>query len=132
MKRRSFKQKKFIVFFSIMLTAAIMVCVYALGVRSPLEKSVTLRVGRGASVASVATELQTRGVIESVELFKMSVRSLGGRVQKGEYEIPARASTWRVARMLATGDIATGAGVIPEGLTVKQIKQMLLASPMLK
>lgn len=131
MKRRSFKQKKFIVFFSIMLTAAIMVCVYALGVRSPLEKSVTLRVGRGASVASVATELQTRGVIESVELFKMSVRSLGGRVQKGEYEIPARASTWRVARMLATGDIATVAVVIPEGLTVKQIKQLLLASPML-
>lgn len=131
MKRRNFKQKKFFVFFSIVILAAAMVFAYIIGVQSPVTAPVMFRVGRGASVSAVANELQSRDIVQSVDLFKMSVRALGGRVQRGEYEIPAGASTWRVAKMLTRGDVATVSIVIPEGLTVIQIKQLLLASPLL-
>ena len=131
MKLKHFKQRKFFVFFMMAVLVAAVVFAYIIGMRSPVASPVVLSVGRGASVSAVAAELRSRGVIESADLFKMSIRAHGGRVQKGEYEIPAHASTWRIARMLATGDIATVSIVIPEGLTVKQIKQQLLSSPLL-
>ena len=74
----------------------------------------------------MARQLVQKGVIDSVPLFKMCVRMADGRVQSGEYEFPPYASAWRVARMLATGDVAATTVVIPEGLTIRQIKQLLL------
>lgn len=131
MKLKRYKQRKFILFFAIAALAAAMVFGYVIGVRSGVSAPVMFSVGRGASVSAVASALQSRGIIESADLFKMAVRGLGGQVQRGDYEIPAGASTWRIARMLSTGDIATVSIVIPEGLTVQQIKQLLLASPQL-
>ena len=51
----------------------------------------------------------------------------GKKIQRGEYDIPRRAGVWRVARMLTRGDVATTTVVVPEGMTIKQIKEMLLA-----
>ena len=126
MKRRSFKQKKFMIFFGLAMLAALITGVYMVGFYSPLRHSVVINVPRGASVSSVARQLVQKGVIDSVTLFKMCVRMADGRVQSGEYEFPPHASAWRVARMLATGDVAATTVVIPEGLTVRQIKQLLL------
>ncbi len=88
----------------------------------------TIEIPRGASVSGVANRMAAAGVIDSAKLFKLVVRGMGGRIQIGEYEIPARASVWRVARMLSRGDVATTTVVIPEGMTVQQIKQLLLRS----
>lgn len=128
MKRKNFKQKKFSIFFTLAAVSAVLVCVYAFAIWSPLRHPVTLEIGRGASVSAVAAQLQSRGVIKSADMFKLAVRATGGRVQSGEYEIPARASALRVARMLATGDVAATTVVIPEGLTIQQVKQLLLRS----
>lgn len=129
MKRRNFKQKKFIIFVFMGLLAAMVVAGYAIGVKSPLNKDVIISVPRGASVSHVAGQLSAAGAIDSGALFKMCVRAAGGRVQSGEYEIPRGASVWRIVHMLSTGDVAATTVVIPEGLTVKQIKQLLLQSP---
>ncbi|MDE5616111.1 MAG: endolytic transglycosylase MltG [Alphaproteobacteria bacterium] len=126
MKSRNFKQKKFLIFFSLGLFAALSVMVYAIGIRSPLNDTVVITVPRGASVSSVARQLEARGAIDSVSMFKMCVRASGGRVQSGEYEFAPRTSVWRIAHMLATGDVAATTVVIPEGLTIRQIKQLLL------
>lgn len=126
MKPRSFKQQKFMIFFGLALLAALIAGVYTVGFYSPLRKSVVISVPRGASVAAVARQLVSAGVIDSVGLFKMCVRMADGRVQSGEYEFPPHVSAWRVARMLATGDVAATTVVIPEGLTIIQTKQLLL------
>ena len=131
MKRKSYKQKKFAIFAALGLGAAMLMSVYVLGVRSPLSDTLNIRVGRGASVGAVASTLYKRGAIDSTELFKLCVRALGGNVQSGEYEFPAGTSVWRMARMMVTGDIVTTKIVIPEGLTVKQVKNLLLSSAQL-
>jgi len=129
MKRKNFKQAKFAVFFSLAFIAAAFVGIYTFGIRSSLRRDIVITIPRGASVSAVAARLESRGAIESAPLFKACIRFFGGRVQRGEYEIPAGASSWRIARMLATGDVAATTVVIPEGLTIRQIKQLLLQSP---
>ena len=103
--------------------------VYAFCVHSPLKDMVMFRVGRGDSVVVVAQRLERAGAIKSVDLFKVAVRLNGGRVLAGDYEIPRRASVWCIADMLAEGRVATTTIVIPEGLTIKQIKQLLITVP---
>ncbi len=91
------------------------------------ERQVSVfRVQRGDSISSVARALDSQGIIDSEQLFKWAIRVNGGVVQVGEYDIPKHASVWRVAKMLARGQVATVSIVIPEGLTVQQIKQHLL------
>ncbi|MBD5401012.1 endolytic transglycosylase MltG [bacterium] len=126
MKRRNFKQNKFIMFAVLALMAAVSVAMYTLCVRSPLNVPIVLTVDRGASVSAVGTQLQSRGAIDSVTLFKACIRMYGGRVQRGLYEIPAHASVCKIARMLSEGDVASTTVVIPEGLTIQQTKQLLL------
>lgn len=74
----------------------------------------------------VAEQLKDYDLIDSIPLFKLSVRANGGQIQTGKYNIPKGASVWRIAGMLAKGDVATVTIVVPEGLTVKQIKKLLL------
>ncbi|MDR1071077.1 MAG: endolytic transglycosylase MltG [Rickettsiales bacterium] len=73
----------------------------------------------GASVSRVAADLgQGAG-------FKFLVMLNGNRVMSGTYDLPADASVWRLARMTARGEIASISITIPEGLTVKQIVNLL-------
>ncbi|MBD5391567.1 endolytic transglycosylase MltG [bacterium] len=126
MKRKNYKQKKFAIFFALAIVAVMLVGLYVLGLQSPLMGTLNLNVSRGASVSSVANTLQVRGAITSADLFKLCVRAMGGNIKSGQYEFPPRTSVWRMARMLSTGDVATTKIVIPEGLTVMQIKNLLL------
>lgn len=129
MKYRSFKQKKFMIFFSLALLAASLVGIYGFGIRSVLRETIVVTVPRGISVGAVAKKLEARGAIDSVAMFKACVRARGGRVQSGEYEIPRGASVWKIAGMLSVGDVAATTIVIPEGLTIMQTKQLLLQTP---
>lgn len=101
---------------------------YVFGVASPIRQLTTVRVDNGASIALVASQLRSENLIESADVFKVAVRLNGGRVQSGLYDIPARASAFRIARMMARGRVATTTIIIPEGLTVRQIKLLLLQS----
>lgn len=105
----------------------VLIAVYIFGVHSTVRTPVTFTVPNGATVSSVAEKLQSQQLINSPTLFKIAVRGNGGQIQSGLYDIPRRASVWRIADMFAHGDVAATTIVIPEGLTIKQIKKLLMA-----
>ncbi|MBQ4130278.1 MAG: endolytic transglycosylase MltG [Alphaproteobacteria bacterium] len=128
-RHRKFFPKRVIVQM-IVAPVLIVLCalVYLFGVHSTISDVVLFDVSRGDTVSGVAQKLERDGIIDSAYVFKMSVRLNGGKIQSGQYEIPAAASAWRIAHMFATGDVAATTIVIPEGLTIRQIKNLLLQS----
>jgi len=103
--------------------AALFFILYSLFFRSAVLENTGFVIAPGASVSSVASDLgQGR-------LFKFFVRLNGGLVQAGDYELPAGASIWRLARIFSRGQIAAVAIVVPEGMTVKQITGLLDSKP---
>lgn len=110
----------------VLVAMGYMFCVHST-VRAPVE----FVVARGDSVTGVANRLMREKLIDSTEVFKAAIRANGGTVQRGLYDIRPGASSWRIAEMLAHGRVATVDIVIPEGLTVKQIKKQLLGSSVL-
>ncbi len=128
MKFRKLSHKKRVRLVLVLMLIAFGAVLYTLGLGGVARRSAVIQVARGASVSSVARDLSDAGLIESQGVFKFAVKLNGGKVQVGEYSIPKRASSWRIARMLARGQVVTVNVVVPEGLTVKQIKQQLLAN----
>ncbi len=126
MRRRS-KQlfRKYLVLIAIGLFAVIY---FAMRVYSPVSSPVKFVVNSGDTVTAVASRLDKQKLVISDMAFKFAIRFRGGAVQSGDYEIPAGASVWRIAGMLSRGKIATIKVVIPEGLTILQIKDLLAAS----
>ncbi len=96
------------------------------GVVSTLKQPAVFDVVKGDTVSGVAARLQKQKIIDSERVFKMAVRLNGGKIQSGQYDIPIGASAWRIADMFANGQVASVTVVIPEGLTIKQIKNLLL------
>ena len=125
--KKLFKSKKIINFVCGAVVVVVIAALYIFGVRSAVTRDATFVVARGDTVSGVATRLQSRDLIDSVALFKIAVRGNGGGIQSGQYDIPRGTSVWRIADMLARGDVAATTIVVPEGLTVKQIKELLLA-----
>lgn len=89
------------------------------------RKSVLVTVAPGATVSDVANVLKQNGLIDSASSFKLAVRGMGGQIRVGQYEIPSGYSSWRIAKKMVNGDVATTKILIPEGLTIKQIKILL-------
>lgn len=112
-----------IILFSFILVA--LAVIYVFGIQSPVKSDSVLHIERGASVSSIATQLKSQDIINSPYLFKLAVRLHGGRVQSGKYDIYSGISVWRVAHKLSRGEISTTTVIIPEGLTVRQIKRLL-------
>ena len=106
-------------------------CIYTMCIWSPVRQDTSFIVNSGDSVSSVASALRKNHIVYSESLFKLAIRNMGGRVQRGDYDIPSGISIWRVARMLANGHVATTDITIPEGLTIKQIKVLLSNAPRL-
>ncbi|MCM1294662.1 MAG: endolytic transglycosylase MltG [Muribaculaceae bacterium] len=127
-KRKLFPIYVFMQIIGIPVALVFGIMLYFFGIMSPLKNDVVFSVNHGDTVSSVAADLEKRGIISSAEMFKVSVRAHGGRIQRGEYELHSGASIWRIAHILSRGEIATTTIIIPEGLTVKQIKNLLLNS----
>ncbi|MBP5485547.1 MAG: endolytic transglycosylase MltG [Alphaproteobacteria bacterium] len=98
---------------------------YALCIKSSVRESVMFNINPGDTVASVARRIDSKKIVFSDMAFKFAIRLRGARVQSGEYEIPSGASAWQIAGMFARGKIAMIKIVIPEGLTILQIKDLL-------
>ena len=114
-----------------LVIAVVMLFVYMFGVWSPLRYDTTFVINNGESVSGVAAALRKNNIIYSEGLFKFAIKRMGGRVQRGDYDIPGGVSVWRLARMFANGRVATTDVLIPEGLTIKQIKLLLANTPRL-
>ena len=128
-RRRKFFPKHVIIQM-IVAPVLIVLCVmlYMFGIHSTVLQPVVFDVVAGDTVSGVAHRLYQEKLIDSEQVFKMSVRFNGGKIQTGQYDIPVSASSWRIADMFANGRVASTTIVIPEGLTIKQIKNLLLQS----
>ena len=98
------------------------------GLRSTIREDVSYQVRAGAVVSAVAGDLEDGGLIPDESVFRFFVAGFGGRIQAGIYDIPAGTRPWRIARMLARGEVASTTILIPEGLTVRQIVAILDAN----
>jgi UPF0755 protein len=108
------------------VVVALVVFLYVFCVHSTVKSATVFNVVRGDSVTGVANRLAKNSLIDSKDAFVALIRFNGGTIQSGQYDIPQSASLWRIARMMTTGKVATTTIVIPEGLTVMQIKNILL------
>ncbi|MCL2339021.1 MAG: endolytic transglycosylase MltG, partial [Proteobacteria bacterium] len=111
---------------------SVLCALYFAGVRSVVGEETSFEVTSGESVRAIASELKDNNIVGSADLFILMVDGFGGRASAGIYDIPAGTSTWRIARMIARGDVASTSVTIPEGLTVKQIVALLNANPFLR
>ena len=127
--RRKFFPRRVIVQM-IVAPIIIVVCaaLFMFGIHSTVSNPVVFDIVAGDTVSGVATRLMKQKLIDSEQIFKMAVRLNGGKIQSGQYDIPVSASVWKIADMFADGRVASTTIVIPEGLTVKQIKNLLLQS----
>ena len=128
-RRRTFFPKRVLVRI-IVAPIVILVCAvfFMFGVHTTVRAPATFTVASGDSVTGVANRLLKYNLIDSAEIFKLAVRLQGGKIQVGQYDIPRAASAWRIADMFANGNVASVTIVVPEGLTIKQIKNLLLQS----
>jgi UPF0755 protein len=127
-QRRLKNIKSWIKFFLAIICVAVFVTFYLFNIWSPLKKPVTVVVKPGVSVTRLTNQLVKSGVVKSGRLFQFSVKLKGGTIMAGEYDIPRGAGVWPIADMITKGRIATTTITIPEGYTIKQIKNLLNAS----
>ena len=120
--------KSWIKFFLAICCVVFFLVFFVFNLWSPIKKPVTVIVKPGVSVTRLTNYLVKNRVIKSGDLFMFSVRAKGGKIMAGEDDIPRGAGVWVVADMITTGKVATTTITIPEGYTIKQIKNLLMAS----
>ena len=87
-------------------------------------------VPRGAGISAIAESLRLSGVLHHTIPFILYVRwtGLARHLKAGEYLFTAPASPGQVARRLALGDIYYHSITIPEGLTSREVINLLARS----
>src|SRR5947209_2212800 len=98
--------------------------------RGPAQHQVTVVIPKGATLASAATLLQRAGAISSRRRFLLQARLFGGggRVDAGEFEIPAHASNADILSLLAGGKTLQRMVTIPEGMPSVLVQERLAAA----
>lgn len=130
MQKQKWKNIKSWIKFALAICAIVVFVIFFIfNLWTPLKHSVTVVVPRGASVGRITNYLVQNRIVKSGRLFNFSVQLNGGTIQAGEYDIPRGAGVWTIADMLTHGKVAVTSVTIPEGYTIKQIKQMLQNVP---
>jgi UPF0755 protein len=90
-------------------------------------------VAKGASLTTVADDLQAQGYIESPRRFLLLARIFGGSapVQAGRYAIPKGVSWAEMLQILQSGQVERASITIPEGLPAVLVVDRLMAEPRL-
>ena len=127
-RKRFFPKRIVLQMIGVPVVLVLCAMLYMFGIHSTVSKDVVFDVLPGDTVTRVARRLEENKLIDSQQVFKMAVRFNGGKIHSGQYDIPVSASMWRIAGMFADGNVASTTIVIPEGLTIKQIKNLLLTS----
>ena len=102
----------------------------SLGKPGPLAEPAVVIVPKGASVARIGDILAEAGVIESPFKFRLAVRmSFADRtMQAGEYSFEPAINMREAIKKITGGDILHRTVTLPEGLTVAEITERLLAT----
>ena len=93
----------------------------------PLASERIVEIGRGSSASDIAATLEERGVISNRWVFVGAAQYLrnADTFQAGEYMFPARISMAEAMRIIVEGKVVQHEITIPEGLTSKQIVDLL-------
>jgi UPF0755 protein len=96
----------------------------------PLEQRTIVRIEPGSGVRTIANRLAQAGVIEHPLLFVAAARltDSAGRLKAGEFAFPAHASTERALDILVSGKTVARKLTVPEGLTSREILQLVRAA----
>jgi len=100
----------------------------------PSRDSITVVIPSGAGLKKIARILHDHSVIEYPWLFVIGARyeSAHRQLKAGEYAFPARVSARAVVVMLREGRTVVRYVTIPEGLTSRQVVDVLNSAPGLK
>lgn len=104
---------------------------YYLAQPGPLKESARVVIKPGKSLFWIAERLDRAQVIPGARRFKLAVRLMGlqSTLQAGEYIFEPGISMRTVINKIATGDTVQHSITFREGLTVKQVEELLLANP---
>ena len=93
----------------------------------------TFTVKPGTGAGAIARQLERKGLIGHDYLFKIKTRLAGEGItlKAGEYRIKPRASINDIFAQLQNGKIVQHAVTVPEGRTVREIMDIVRASPVL-
>lgn len=99
----------------------------------PLPQARIVLIERGWGPQRIAQALEENNVVSSALLFRLAVRVRGDKqtLKAGEYEFPAQGSITEVLEKIAAGDVFPRRITIPEGLTSRQIMNLLALAPAL-
>jgi len=91
------------------------------------ERKVVL-IGQGDRLRDVVAKLEAAGALKHPRVFVAWAyfTRRQNSLKSGEYEIPARASTNRILKMMANGRAYNRLATIPEGLTAKQATALFM------
>ncbi|MEO1660503.1 MAG: endolytic transglycosylase MltG [Pseudomonadota bacterium] len=96
----------------------------------PADLATDFVVARGEGLASVATRLESEGLVTDLRVLRLQARLDGveSAIKAGSYNIPARASMADILSQLVEGDVIQFRLTIPEGLTTAQILRRVEAA----
>lgn len=94
------------------------------------ETEQAMTVERGTPLDQLIHDLESKGVISNIPLFKsyLLLMRASSRVRAGEYLFPPRLKPRQVLALLMKGDFATRRVTIPEGWTAREIAAALDAT----
>lgn len=103
----------------------------------PAQETASLQeitVKQGVTLTEVAGELETRGIITGKRIFLLWARmnDYGRKVKAGEYELGAHMTPRRILEKLIRGEVKIYSVTIPEGLTRKEIAEVLAGRGLVK
>lgn len=95
----------------------------------PLQQEKIVVIPKGANVDRIAGKLQSEGVIDNANFFKIAVRlkKVGGNLKAGEFLFPAKVSAEGAITILSRGKAISRKVTIPEGRTVWDVIEILNA-----
>jgi UPF0755 protein len=99
----------------------------------PSTEDKSLVIPKGAGVAEIAGLLKSENVIEDARIFQLGVRLLsdGKPLRAGEYLFPKGVSARGAMNIMIAGKSITHRLTIPEGLTVREVLELVSAEPLL-
>lgn len=93
----------------------------------PLAEAKAVVIPKGLPLKQIASLLKSEGVIDSPSIFVLGVRASANtmNIKAGEYDFPRRASAKMVMDILTGGHTLVRRFIAPEGMTSKQIVELM-------
>ena len=99
----------------------------------PAAEDKTLVIAKGSGIAEIAGILRSENVIDDTRIFRLGVRlfSDGKPLMAGEYVFPKGISPSGAMGIMIAGKSITHRLTIPEGLTVREVLELVSSEPLL-